>query len=335
MEWLPDVIQDFITKYAHAPETTEIKEHVIAAKALEEAAQIAGGVSKLAEQMADAFMKTPDKLPFLKRMDAASDAFFKDFSKKYPKLSKVGGLFRFAFWTGGLYMAITGFMGWKNLSADKKAATILTTIAVFDQMIISIPEFLTKAALTGDIFKNIKQFLGKFEILKGLQRGVEAIDNSWVGSLAKNVGGFFDKARKAIVVEGTILSKVFRGLTTILKWLGAAIAVAFAALSIYQFIKDLQDGDIPVANKVFDAIIMGCDILMAVCTVIALFVTSVIIAIAAAVFAVLGVIFAIVQLFLPKPKSPIDKAWDDTLHPFIAALPDAPAGWTPGKLNFA
>jgi hypothetical protein len=330
-EWLPDLIKKFIDEYAGKPVDPTIKEQAIKiemANCLQKAVQTSGGITNLAKQMTDAFISAPDKRSSELHIKSACEGF----AKKFPKLAKAARFFRFAFWAGGLFVAVQGFMDWKNLSKEKKASLFLTVFQVVDKMLTSVPEMLSIANLTKSVLDKIKNFCGDHEILKGIERGIQSIEESWLGRLAQRVRSFFNTVKKEIEVGESVLGKAFRLLSKILKWLGVLVSAAFAALSTWQFIKDIKN-HASTAQKAFDGIIMSCDILTSICFVISAFVVTTIFAILAAVLAVIGAVFSIVEMFLPKPRSPVDVFVDGVLHPFIATLPAAPAGWDPTKPN--
>jgi hypothetical protein len=328
MEWLPDIIEAFVTKYLTTGDP-ELRNQLEMAQALEEAKQHFGSYAQLASELADAFLAVP-KGELEDRLIAAN----KEFVDKHPKLlkaAKAAGFLRAGLWMMGLQYAITGLMNWDKLRADKKADVVLTLISVFQKMISSIPEILsTTGALTGSIFKAARWLLMKFKNLRIMEGKLAELDGEWLSKMAKNIKGFFDKATKAITTEGKLLSKLFKGISVSMKWIGVIVSGAFAVLSTIAFILDFtQQGSIQ--EKVLDGITMVCDILSTVCLVIGLFVATTVMAVASAIFVGLGFIASLIMMFIPKPKPKpkIDPFMASSLRPFLSLQPVPPKDFNP------
>jgi hypothetical protein len=231
----------------------------------------------------------------------------------------------------GLQFAITGLMNWDELRADKKAEVILTLISVFQTMISSIPEILsTTGAILSESFIKARTILMKIKSLSIMEGKLAKLDGEWLSKMAKNVKEFFDKATRAITTEGKLLAKLFKGISTSMKWIGVIVSGAFAVLSTIAFILDFtQQGSIQ--EKVLDGITMVCDILSTVCLVIGLFVATTVFAIASAIFVGLGFIASLIMMFIPKPKPEpkIDPFMAGSLRPFLSLQPVPPADFTP------
>jgi hypothetical protein len=237
-------------------------------------------------------------------------------------------------WVGGVYASITGFCNWNQLSDIQKGNLITGVIEQFGKLVESVPDLVNTGAWVGtkamNIIENAYEYFSEINTIDDLAAACEACDSNWLYIGAKNIQGFFNVAKGAIETDGTFFASFFKALPTIMKFLGAAVAVAFAALATWQFIDDLMNGA-PTVQTAFDGVIMAASIVAAVCAVVEIAVDLVFVAVLGPVAAVIGAIFAIVELFLPKPKvvSPVDEFMDGTLRPFADKLPSMPSGWTP------
>lgn len=340
MSWLPDVIQKFIDLYIVAPENPT-KEELIRwqmAQDLQTAKEQAGHMAVLAGALADAMLAVSDTNLF-NRMFKAQQTF----AERFPKLAKAGKFLTVAAWAGGLYNAIVGFQDWENLEDRDKAEIILTTVGLFGNLILAVPDILSAALVPLQAISRARNYIALGESSTRIQRALEKIfggnnRNAWYSRGAEKMKNFFDAARRAITTEGSLWGKLFNGLSKVLRWMGALVSAGFAVLATMKFIEDLLDGSpATIIDKAFDGIMAACAILETVCLIVELIIASTVAAVLAAVFAVVGLIFALVLAFLPKPQpeSPVDKFMDNTLRPFVEKLTPPPADWQPPSMVVA
>jgi hypothetical protein len=325
--WLTDIIRAFVAQYLTKPTNpteAEARRHEMAS-ALDKAIQVMGGVGRVGREFAN-LLAASQGGSIYERSQQASDAF----AKKYPNLARAGRFLLVGAWAGGLFSAIIGFQKWDKLNAAQKASLILSTVQLFGNLILAVPEIISGARASLKTLIGIRKFFTRIQPLGELTLSMEAIDPDWMRNGAKRTGEFFDAGRKVIKTEGTFFGKMFRGLRVIVAWLGAAVAAAFAVISTIEFVHELH-GDASTRQKAFSGIIMCAALAETVCLVAAMFVAAAVFAAAAAVFAVIGLVFALVMLFdpPPPPESPIDRFMRETVHPFVSNLPDPPADWQP------
>ena len=327
MDWLPDIINAFMVKYAPSSSATpEIEKQIQMAMDLKKAIEEAGSISNLSKSMAQFFTQSKGSTLNERTAEAAQS-----FAIKFPRLSNVARFFKVGFWAGGIYLAVRAFMNWKDLDNKGKATAILSSVTLIGKMITSVPEILSVGSLSMANLVKARNIFAVFTNLSDFKAGIATIERTWLGRLANYLKTFFDAGRKAITAAGSMLEKFFIAAKSIMKWFGVIVSAAFAVMSTIEFIQDLKSG-VPTTKTVFDGIIMASSILSTVCIAIGLFVAATIFSIAAAIFAIVGIVAAIIYLFVPKPKpeSPVDPFMKETLIPWVDKLDPVPSGWTPG-----
>ncbi len=338
MEWLPDVIQQFITVFEHKPTDPDQQAEMARwalAQDLKDAVDTAGGVVNLANAMADCFTSAGGA-SFYGKAEEAQKAFL----EAYPKLSKAACFLRVGYLAGGICSTVEGFMGWKELDTQGKIQQIVTTVDLVGNLILAVPDVIKSTELTIRGIVKFYRWCASPKIGTALTEGLDRLArwfpdmSDWLARIASRIGRFFDAAKKLIVDSAEFMSKIFRGFAKFMRFFGVAVAGAFAVLSSITFIKDLTEGK-STKESAFDGILAGSAILETVCLVVDLLVVTQAFAIAAAVFAVLGLIFAIVEVWVhkPKPESPMDKFLKETGIPFISGLAEPPADWDARSTN--
>jgi hypothetical protein len=319
--WIGDMIIQFIRAYIHAPENpsqTQLRLQAVA-KELQHYIEQAGTAAELGASATEFLI-------------ALRDLSFKNIVAAESKLAKYGpkvaGFFKVIAYAGGLLYAFRGFLEWDKLDNEGKAKTIVTTIMLAGQtaealpsLILSVSEGFQKLSV-GDWSKLEITFSDR-DVLGSVTRDMEQVDRKFVANGADEIRAGF-RAGGEIAGEATKWGKFFQNVNKALKWLGVAVAAAFAVISTIDFAKVLKDGSASDKEKAFTGIIAISALCETVCLALSLVLAYECIPFVGAVFAVIGIIFALVQMFepQPKPESPVDKFMDNVVKPFLAS-------WTP------
>jgi len=315
MEWLPDFLQQFLNRVAHADKVPD--EAKIAAAQIKLMLQEQGmSMTQLAQEMSN-FIINANGANILQKTQNAESAF----ARAYPRFAKVGQMMFFVGWCMGIIMVTKAFQNWKNLTPEAKAKAILSTISLGMEALDIVPKFIQGVKEMG--LKGWNEFTKWRNSSEG-QDSMEEIEmtesSDWVKNGADETTGLFDAADGVVKVEGTLWESLFAGAAKIVAVLGIAVSAAFAVLSTIDFIKDIMSGQ-PITKDIFDGILMATNILMTVCLAVDLFVATTVFAMAAAVLAIVGLIIALVAMFVVKPKNPLDSLMSDYIIPFVKNLP--------------
>ena len=327
MEWLPDVITEFINQYIADP-TNPTQAYLVRqqlAKDLQDAAKQVKTTIKLAEAMANALVASQG-VGVLEKGESAASIF----ASKYPKLAKAAKFLKFAGISGGLFYAIVAFRNWKTLTPEEKTSLIAATVSITGSLVAAVPDIVKGASWTLDSIVTVQMKLSGAEILDETMSLFKE-DTNWLQRAATSLKNFIANAVEA---EDSLFAKFFSNYAKILKYLGPVVSAVFAVLSTMAFVKAVEDKNTPITTEVFDGIIAAADILQTIALAIDLFVATAVFAFAAAILAVIGLVAQLIIAFLPKknPPSPVETFTKDTLVPFVDRLPAPPKNWNPPSL---
>ncbi|GHI39960.1 hypothetical protein Sviol_43680 [Streptomyces violascens] len=245
-------------------------------------------------------------------------------------LSKAVKFFLIAGWSVGTALLITSLVrgDWKKMSDQERAQVVLSAVRLTIAGIKVVPEIVNGAiSLTLKIWNGFKQafFAKDLQMLMGdvvasaLPAEVELTDFAKIA--AENIDDILS-AGGEVIGESSAFARLFTkaNLAKFLKGLSVAAAVAAVGLSMWKLIKDIQDHG-SVTDIVFDSLNLAITCLLAAVAVAEIFITSAILSVAGPVLALAGLILAIVQLFVAKPKNPLDEFMENVGVPFADGLP--------------
>lgn len=277
----------------------------------------------VAEFIAITFDPSNPMSVFDRIFDTDIQAKIDSFAEKHPNWMKLGAgikvVIRMAAFAYALFDVINILRGWDELSDAEKAGAIITVIQLSASLLEAVPTILSRTKAT---FSYAQKILIRNKVYACAEIEMEPLLADQNGSIAESLSEAFTKNGE--LVESWA-SRFAESIKAPLKGLGLLTSAAFAGLAINNFVQDFT-GNMPVQQKAFDGIIMssmimetlftGLDIFAADCACAAAFGP------AGVIFAVIGVIFTLVELFhpAPKPESPTDKFFRETLLPFIASI---------------
>lgn len=330
MQWMPDFLQEFLNQIATrgtVPDSAKL-----AAEQLQLMLQDMGGkMTDLASELTD-FVINANGANLLEKTRNAESAF----ALKYPKFAKVGQMMFFAGWCMGVIMVIKAFQNWKDLKPEDKAKAIISAVGLGFQGLEIVPTFIQGIKNMGiEGWQKFTQWRNGIKTQDEMIEMNKLVDGEWVKNGATETTPLFDSATGTIKTAGTTWEAICDIASKVIAVVGIAVSAAFAVLSTIDFIDDLKEGQ-PITKTVFDGIMMVTNIATTVCLVLDLFVATTVFAMAAAVLAVVGIIVAIIEMFVVKPKNPLDDFMSATVIPFVNGLPNqTPPPGTSVKLQLA
>ena len=325
MEWLPAFLQEFLNQIAtqgNVPDSAKL-----AAEQLKQMLADAGGNMTTVAQELSNFVVNANGANILEKTQNAQSAFL----QKFPKFAAVGQMLFFAAWCMGVIMIVKAFQNWKNLKPEDKAKAIVTAVALGFQALDVVPQFI------GGIKEMGLKGWNEFQAWRNgpdpqedmIEMNEMAGGEDWVANGVNETTPLFDAAEGTIKTTGTAWESLFSVASKVVAVVGVVVSAAFAVFSTIDFVNDIKSGQ-PITKIVFDGIMMVTNIATTVCIVLDLVLTTTIFAMAAAVLAIVGVIIAIIEMFVVKPKNPLDSFMSDTVIPFVKGLP--PQTPPPGSL---
>jgi len=226
---------------------------------------------------------------------------------------------------------VKAFQNWRSLKPEDKAKAILTTVQLGLSAIDVVPAFLKgikEMGLKGwNQFQEWRSGTAANDQVGDLN-SLEDVDADWVRVGADETSPLFNAAEGEVKTTGTLWESIFEGAGKVVGVIGVAVSAAFAVLTTVDFVKDILSGQ-PVSKIVLDGVMAAANIGLTVCLVLDMVVAATVFAMAAAVLAVIGIIVAIIEMFVVKPKNPLDEFMSDTVIPFIDGLPPQTAPPSP------
>jgi len=323
MDWLPDFLQTFLTQVAQSG-TVPDEAKIIAQQIAELQQQLGGSLTAVAQELAG-FVVNANGATILQKTQNAQSAFL----QKFPKFTAVAEGMFFMAWCGGIYMVVKAFQDWKNLKPEDKARAILCTVQLGLSALDVVPAFIKGVMNMGvDGWNKFQEWRASRASAEWMDRLVRADPDLEPLEYPRQIELFTSGGVKT---TGTLWESIFEAADKIVGVIGVVASAAFAVLSAIDFANDIREGQ-PISKQALDGVMMAANFAMTVCLVLDLVVASTVFAMAAAVFAIIGIIVAIVEMFVVKPKNPLDEFMSNTVVPFVNGLPaqtPPPGGSTP------
>lgn len=329
MQWLPATMAELLRQLADGELPNEADLSREEAKEIYQ--EFLKHQSEVSLALADLFQSLSAS-GLLDQVNKAEQGFETKIAAKWPKLARASQILLALGWVGAVTCVIVALTKgeWSSMTEVERAefATEMVQLAVtgFD----AVP-----LLWQGTRYLGLKTWNGLSDWWngKGAQKAIELKqknatggEESAVSSEADEMNTLIAKTSGNTLGEASGWARIFGDgiLQGSLKCLGALLAAAMAAYSLWQLIDDLKH-NATVTTKVFDSLVFAANFLAAACLVVDLFVATSFLPIAGALLAIAGIIIGIIAGFYEKPDNPVDDWMVDNGIPFATGLPAVPA----------
>lgn len=328
MYWLPPTMDELFRKLAagELPQEADISE----TEAKEMSQEYQKHKAEFNSALADLLIAVSNITSGLMEQAKAAEARFVEIATRWPKLAKASRFMLPALWIGGVTSVIVALVkgDWKNMT-DVERATFVTDcvqLTVTGFKVVPIVWQGTKS-VTMNVWNKLNDWWNRpvqQQQIISQQSNVAKLDRqNMVERESRNIDELIEVSEATGTPgKSTIYERLFREgkFSTALKVVGAAVAVAMAAFSCWQLIKDIRSHG-SITTLTFDSLMLAATFLAAVCAVADLFIVTTVIPIAGAVLAIFGVIIGVFAGFFEKPDNPLDDWMVDHGIPFVKGLP--------------